>query len=102
MFNADQVRSAVISTNPWVELRTIVESALDQGATLLGARQALIEFENSGWIVEELSVTGYEAFRDTIDNLAGMCSDEHKFREQITSAPARNSDVSNRTSLKSA
>jgi len=81
MFDLDQLRSAALASSPWEAFRTLVNEALAQGSAKSQARQALLEFDQIGMIDEELSTLGYEAFRDTIDNLAGMCSEEFKFHE---------------------
>ncbi|CAN5507593.1 hypothetical protein BH11PLA2_BH11PLA2_08570 [soil metagenome] len=87
MVNLDAILTALNQPSPWTGMRELAEKMLDTGMTLLAARDELYVFaphvEDAG-----LSEDQVDAFFDTLDDLAGWCSQERKFVQRVATPVA--------------
>ena len=87
MVNVDTILTALNQPSPWTGMRELAENMLDTGITLLAARDELYAFASQ---VEDgsLSEDQVDAFFDTLDDLAGLCSQERKFVQRVATPVA--------------
>lgn len=84
MNTLDAIRSALRSTQPWVELDLLVRRRLNAGRTV---RELIVEFQplvDEVYETPDLTERSLDAFGDTLDALSGDCHPDSRYRDTPT------------------